>query len=254
MDVVIKEGVDPNFKLKDMIKDDSWRWTAVLQNNSVLNSILVPKLSNGVKDTFLWNTKDGNTVNYSTNKAWEDWRSTSDKEIWSKMKTIVDINYMPDKWEDIANFMSMKKHNKSIKSVLVRVILASCVCFIWIERNKRHFTSEKQSCKDLNDNVVYYIRLKLASLTMKRTEHVEEISRKWKVVFNVWNEDDGDHPASCFPSECTAIWFGMLDMAWISYSMYWFEGNVAKWDVSLSNSYSRVIPSNGIIALGDGSQ
>ncbi|GJZ98669.1 hypothetical protein Tco_0671122 [Tanacetum coccineum] len=31
-------------------------------------------------------------------------------------------------------------------------------------------------------------------------------------------------------------------------------GNVAKWDVSLSNSYPRVIPSNGIIALGDGSQ
>ncbi|GKE29842.1 hypothetical protein Tco_1445226 [Tanacetum coccineum] len=59
------------------------------------------------------------------------------------------------------------------------------------ERNERHFTNEKQSCKDLIENVVYYIRLKLASLTVKRTDQVEEVSRKWKVVFNVKKNDVG---------------------------------------------------------------
>ncbi|GJZ02308.1 RNA-directed DNA polymerase, eukaryota, reverse transcriptase zinc-binding domain protein [Tanacetum coccineum] len=254
MDVVIKEGLDSNVKIKDMIAVDKWRWPAALQSNSVLNYIPIPKLSNGV-DIFLWKTKDGKIVNYTTNKAWKDRRNTSDKvnwhdfvwftnctpkhsftmwvvvqnrlttqerliewypdkkmeclfcgrcpdslnhlffeckftkEIWCKVKTIAEINSMPDKWKDIVNLMSVKKHNKSIKNVLVRLILAACVYFIWTERNKRHFTTQKQSCKDMIENVVYHIRLKLASLNVKRTEHVEEISRKWKIVFNVKTED-----------------------------------------------------------------
>ncbi|GJY51265.1 reverse transcriptase domain, reverse transcriptase zinc-binding domain protein [Tanacetum coccineum] len=53
------------------------------------------------------------------------------KEIWCKIRTIAGINSMPDKWEDIVYLMSVKKHNKSIKSVLVRLILDACVYFIW---------------------------------------------------------------------------------------------------------------------------
>ncbi|GKD51277.1 hypothetical protein Tco_1280253 [Tanacetum coccineum] len=103
------------------------------------------------------------------------------KDVWSRLKSIVEISNLPNNWEDIVNLMSTKKHNKSIRS--------ACVYFIWIERNKRHFTNEKQSWKDLVDNVVYHVRLKLASLTVKRTEQVEAISRKLKIVFNVRNED-----------------------------------------------------------------
>ncbi|GJU17305.1 RNA-directed DNA polymerase, eukaryota, reverse transcriptase zinc-binding domain protein [Tanacetum coccineum] len=82
MDVVIKEGLDSNAKIKDMIIVDKWRWPRALQNNNVLNSIPVPKLRDGVRDTFLWNTKDGKNVNYSTNKAWKDWKNTCDKVNW----------------------------------------------------------------------------------------------------------------------------------------------------------------------------
>ncbi|GJZ75169.1 hypothetical protein Tco_0639634, partial [Tanacetum coccineum] len=160
MDDVIQEGLDPNSKLNDMINRGKWRWPVTVQNNNVLKNILVPKLTEGVKDEFLWINKDGKSMSYSTNKTWKDWRNNGDK-----------------------------KHNKSIRSVLIKVIIAACVYFIWTERNKRHFTNEKQSCKDLVDNVVYHVRLKLASLTVKWTEQVEDISRKWKIIFNVRNED-----------------------------------------------------------------
>nr|GEW88281.1 hypothetical protein [Tanacetum cinerariifolium] len=156
MDVVIKEDLDSNVKIKDMIAVDKWRWLAAMCPDSLNHLFFECKFT---------------------------------KEIWCKMRTIAEINFMPNKWEDIMNLMSVKKHNMSIKSVLGRLILATCVYFIWTERNKRHFTTQKQSCKDMIENVVYHIRMKLASLTVKRTEQVEEVSRKWKIAFNVKNED-----------------------------------------------------------------
>ncbi|GKD48256.1 reverse transcriptase zinc-binding domain-containing protein [Tanacetum coccineum] len=218
-----------------MIRGDQWRCPIELQNISVLYFILVPKLSNRIKDKFLWYTNDRKSVNYSTNKAWKDWRNTSDKvswhdfvwfsnctrkhsfimwmavqgrlttqdrllkwyhykqvaclfcdscpeslnhlffectyanEVWCSLKKLADINFMPDKWEDIANTMTIKKHNKSIGSLLLKFILTSCVYSIWTEGNRRLFTNEKQDYKEMVANVVNYVRLKLASLNVKRT-------------------------------------------------------------------------------------
>ncbi|GJY24381.1 RNA-directed DNA polymerase, eukaryota, reverse transcriptase zinc-binding domain protein [Tanacetum coccineum] len=179
MDVINNEGLDTNAKITDMIRDDNeWNWPTVLKSNNILKSIPAPKLNNGVKDSFLWKTKEGSIVNFSTNKAWKDWRESDDKIDNSRKiaeMVIAEINYLTDKWDDIVRLMSIKKHNRSIKSVLVRIILAAGVYFIWTERNRRLFTSEKMCCKDLINKVVLHIRLKLASLVVKRTKQVEEL-------------------------------------------------------------------------------
>ncbi|GKD49864.1 reverse transcriptase zinc-binding domain-containing protein [Tanacetum coccineum] len=227
-----------------MIRGDQWRCLVELQNMSVLNSIPDPKLSNGVKDKFPWYTNDGKSVNYSTNKAWRDWRNTSDKvswhdfvwfsnctpkhsfimwmavqgrlttqdrllkwypnkqvkflfcgichdslnhlffkctyanEVWCNLKRLSNLNSMPDKWGDIVNIMTVKKHNKSIRSLLLRFILASCLYSIWTERNRGLFTNDKHDYKEMVVNVIHYIGLKLASLTVKRTDQVEDIRMK----------------------------------------------------------------------------
>ncbi|GJV85367.1 RNA-directed DNA polymerase, eukaryota, reverse transcriptase zinc-binding domain protein [Tanacetum coccineum] len=250
-----QKGLDPNTKIKDVIKDDKWKWPDIIQNNSVLKNIHVPKITKGVKDEFFWIKKDGKAVNYSTSITWKDWRNTSEKvvwhdlvwfsnctpkhsfimrmliqnrlttherllkwypgkqmacllcgscpdsinhlffecsytcEIWGKLKDLTGYNSLPDKWVDILNLMNSKRHNKSIKSVMIRIILAACVYFIWTERNKRFFIDEKHNCKEMISIVVNHVRLKLASLNVKRTVQVEEINRKWKVIFNIRNED-----------------------------------------------------------------
>ncbi|GKE18702.1 hypothetical protein Tco_1426279 [Tanacetum coccineum] len=196
----IQKRLDPNTKIKDVIKDDKWKWPDIIQNNSVLKNIHVPKITKGVKDEFFWINKDGKAVNYSTSTTWKDWRNASEKvvwhdlvcytcEIWGKLKNLAGYNSLPDKWVDILNLMNSKRHDKSIKSVMIRIILVACVYFIWTERNKRFFTNEKHNCKEMISIVVNHVRLKLASLNVKRTVQVEEISRKWKVVFNIRNED-----------------------------------------------------------------
>ncbi|GKD91172.1 RNA-directed DNA polymerase, eukaryota, reverse transcriptase zinc-binding domain protein [Tanacetum coccineum] len=182
METVLKAGLESKVGLKDTIRGDKWSWPVTLQNLSVLKSIHVPKLSDGIKDKFLWYTNDGKTVNYSTKKAWKDWRNTSDKVRWHDFVWFSNctpkhsfimwiavqgrlttqerlIKWYLDKQvaclfrEDIVNFMIVKKHNKSIKSLLLRLILAACVYYIWTERNKRHFTNEKQNCKEVVANV-----------------------------------------------------------------------------------------------------
>ncbi|GJY23445.1 hypothetical protein Tco_0397103 [Tanacetum coccineum] len=95
------------------------------------------------------------------------------------------IENFPDKWEDVMAAMIQLKHNRSIKSILRRITVAACVYFIWNERNKRLFTNEKKDSNELITDLVNYIRLKLACLTIKRTNQTEEVCKAWKVDLNV---------------------------------------------------------------------
>ncbi|GJS95855.1 reverse transcriptase zinc-binding domain-containing protein [Tanacetum coccineum] len=71
-------------------------------------------------------------------------------KIWSLMKKKSSSETLPDKWEDILATMTQLKHNRSIKSVLRRIIIVACVYFIWNERNKRLFTNDKRDINDLS--------------------------------------------------------------------------------------------------------
>ncbi|GKF15891.1 hypothetical protein Tco_0057353 [Tanacetum coccineum] len=101
------------------------------------------------------------------------------------MKKKAELTSLPDKWEEIVTFMTEEKHNRSIKSILRRVILAACVYFIWYERNKRLFTGEKRCSKILIEEIILHLRIKLASITVKSTRQIEEVGKKWKVHMNV---------------------------------------------------------------------
>ncbi|GKD63582.1 RNA-directed DNA polymerase, eukaryota, reverse transcriptase zinc-binding domain protein [Tanacetum coccineum] len=225
-------------------------WNEVLMAKHNLPNF-VPKLIEGSKYSYLWETNDGKCKNFSTNKAWMDWRDRERKVDWcdlvwfsnytSKHSFIVwmavqdrlitqkrimkwylekklkcslcgmkpdslnhlffECNYsakvwkelmkksdhyaMPNRWDDLLITMTSMRHNKSIKSVLRRIVFAACVYFIWNERNKRLFTNDKKNYNELIAEVVNHIRLKLASLTVKRTCQTVEICKKWKVDLNV---------------------------------------------------------------------
>ncbi|GKC96785.1 hypothetical protein Tco_1162227 [Tanacetum coccineum] len=101
------------------------------------------------------------------------------------MKKKAELTRLPDKWDDIMTFMTAEKYNRSIKSLLRRFTLAACVYFIWCERNKRQFIGEKRCSKALIEEIILHLRIKLVSLTVKRTRQIEEVSKKWKVHMNV---------------------------------------------------------------------
>ena len=82
------------------------------------------------------------------------------------------------------NSMKSMRHNRSIRSILNRILLAASVYFIWNERNKRLFTDEKKGSKELAMNIINHMRLKLSSLTVRKTNKVMEVCKEWEVIMN----------------------------------------------------------------------
>nr|GEW03153.1 RNA-directed DNA polymerase, eukaryota, reverse transcriptase zinc-binding domain protein [Tanacetum cinerariifolium] len=151
-------------------KNSSYGWKQILSlRDKIRNHVIsmpVPNLDQGVNNVILWKTKSGQCVNFSTNKAWNDWRITENIVDWCD--TICFSNctpkhsfimwmavqgrvttqerlrkWYPEKqltcllWDDIIRTMATQKRNKSIKSVLRRLTLTACVYYIWQERNRK---------------------------------------------------------------------------------------------------------------------
>lgn len=105
-------------------------------------------------------------------------------KVWTELKIKAERNDLPNKWDEIIRNMVSVKHNRSIKSIMSRILFAACVYFIWHERNKRLFTNEKNEAKEVSMNVINYMRLKLSSLTVRKTTQIENVCKNWGVVMN----------------------------------------------------------------------
>ena len=105
-------------------------------------------------------------------------------KLWRTLKEKAGYSYLPDKWDDIISSLTIIRHNKAIRSVLIRIILAACVYFVWNERNKRSFTSEGIDNRELIENVINHVRLKLSSLKVKKSAQIVEVSKQWDVLMN----------------------------------------------------------------------
>ncbi|GKC65566.1 hypothetical protein Tco_1098164 [Tanacetum coccineum] len=93
-----------------------------------------------------------------------------------------------EKWHDILDTMSKIPCNKSIMSILRRIVLAACVYDIWNERNSKLYGNGKKSYKDLLKTTVNSLRMKLASLTVRNSSRVTEVSKQWQVIMNIRKE------------------------------------------------------------------
>ncbi|GKA71324.1 reverse transcriptase domain, reverse transcriptase zinc-binding domain protein [Tanacetum coccineum] len=90
-------------------------------------------------------------------------------KVWKALMEKSNHYVMPNRWDDLLIAMTSMRHNKSIKSIMRRIVFAAYVYFIWNERNKRLFTNDKKNNNELIAEVVNHIRLNLTSLAMKRT-------------------------------------------------------------------------------------
>ncbi|PWA79019.1 ATPase, F1/V1/A1 complex, alpha/beta subunit, Zinc knuckle CX2CX4HX4C [Artemisia annua] len=94
--------------------------------------------------------------------------------IWNDFKKRIDKETLPNRWEDVIQYMIKLKCNQSINSILRRIGLAACVYFIWNERNRRIFGNEKRVVDELIKTIVNHLRLKLSSLHVKKSAQVKK--------------------------------------------------------------------------------
>ncbi|GJX29898.1 hypothetical protein Tco_0237977 [Tanacetum coccineum] len=77
------------------------------------------------------------------------------ERIWEALKIRIHGNDIPNDWNSLVNIMSRRFHNRSIKSILSKIVFGAAVYVVWQERNRRLFTSVKRNVNDLLENLGY---------------------------------------------------------------------------------------------------
>nr|GEY86361.1 hypothetical protein [Tanacetum cinerariifolium] len=108
------------------------------------------------------------------------------KSIWDNLKNMVRLDNAPNRWCDIVEFILNKPVNKSIWSILQRLVMGAAVYFIWHERNLRLFQNRHRSKEHLCYLIKDMVRLRVLSLSLKPFVQVYEAVDIWN--FHVCNE------------------------------------------------------------------
>ncbi|PWA68056.1 reverse transcriptase zinc-binding domain-containing protein [Artemisia annua] len=115
---------------------------------------------------------------------------TYSTKIWCDLKKRIKHDSWNNKMNGVIDEMVKLPCNKSIMRILRRIVLAACVYQIWNERNKRLFGEDKRSCQVVLSEIINHVRLKLASLTVRRTCKVIEVCNQWQISMNISKDSD----------------------------------------------------------------
>ncbi|GKC15682.1 RNA-directed DNA polymerase, eukaryota, reverse transcriptase zinc-binding domain protein, partial [Tanacetum coccineum] len=164
------------------------------------------------KDKVMWKTNSGRLVDFAVSSVWNDIRvlgrlKTQDKmgiwekkddlkcvfcnkvqdslnhlffecevpgKVWSRLKGLVRLENAPNNWSDILLFMLQRPFNKSIWSVLQRLLIGASIYFIWMERNLRIFQGKSRSVDGICSMIKEAVRLRIMGLTLNDTALVFE--------------------------------------------------------------------------------
>ena len=103
-----------------------------------------------------------------------DYSSVVWKVMSSKMK-VLNIN---DDWRNIVDRLSDMPCNSNIRSVVRKMVVATCVYGIWKERNARIFTTDKKSTKVIIKEIEDSVKLLLLSLQVKNSIQLRAVEEE----------------------------------------------------------------------------
>ncbi|GKA70985.1 RNA-directed DNA polymerase, eukaryota, reverse transcriptase zinc-binding domain protein [Tanacetum coccineum] len=207
MQSIRKDGYASKMKLKDIISNGKWKWPKEWKEfHKDILKIPIPKLNKGIQDNYFWITNDKKTVRLSINKTWNDWREHSHKVDWCdavwfsnctpKHSFILWIAILgrSTTQDKLQKWYPDKQMTCSLCDLCpdsIGHLFFECNYsnVVWAGlkekddslRNRRIFADEKKDSKTLIHDIISHLRIKLASLTVKRIKQVEEVCEKWKV-------------------------------------------------------------------------
>lgn len=77
--------------------------------------------------------------------------------------------------------------NNIISEVLGKIVLSTCVYFIWRERNARLFTTEKKNTNGMIKDIEDSVKLKLMNIKVKNYVQVRAMAEEWGIQMNIQN-------------------------------------------------------------------
>lgn len=84
--------------------------------------------------------------------------------VWQSLCTKMNVDRSPKSWRDWITFLSSFK-GKSLRSIVIRLVLTVSVYHIWIERNVRKFQNKLCSVEVVVHKICSIVRSRLLSLT-----------------------------------------------------------------------------------------
>ncbi|GKC98845.1 hypothetical protein Tco_1169120 [Tanacetum coccineum] len=173
LDLMSDSAVDLNVKVSDMWENKGWKWPK-LWDKALTQIVPYEELKLDKEDKTLWLCSNGKKDKFSVKNVWKDIGPSDQNVPWCKL--ICQISNM--------------RCNKSIMSILRRLVIAASVYYIWQERNKRLFLSEQRSWECLVNIITNTIRLRLASFRVKKTKQTAIVADKWKIQLNAIDGND----------------------------------------------------------------
>ncbi|XP_071700259.1 uncharacterized protein [Rutidosis leptorrhynchoides] len=102
-------------------------------------------------------------------------------QIWRNLKKKLIFRGLPNRLDDIISMLSRYPYTSNIWNFVNRVLLASCVYFLWQERNSRLFKKRKRSVNELENVIQDHIKMKLMLIKVKNSSAVKAVASLWNL-------------------------------------------------------------------------
>ena len=100
--------------------------------------------------------------------------------IWANVKGLDRLNHAPNRWSEIISYLLVRPINKSIWSILQRLLIGASLYYVWQERNFRIFQNHARSMDDICRIIKDFVRLRLLGLNFNASAQVYEAACLWK--------------------------------------------------------------------------
>ncbi|PWA58266.1 poly(ADP-ribose) polymerase [Artemisia annua] len=100
-------------------------------------------------------------------------------ELWSKFKELIRMEFAPNSLSDIIRFVCDRPINRSVWSILQRLVIGALVYFVWQERNLRRFQQKNRPINELFGIIRDNVRLRLLSLKIRNSSQAKEAAGLW---------------------------------------------------------------------------
>nr|GFC33543.1 RNA-directed DNA polymerase, eukaryota, reverse transcriptase zinc-binding domain protein [Tanacetum cinerariifolium] len=194
---ILYSGLSLDCKVANVIKNGVWDWPfdLVCKFNG-LSVIQPPCLIEGKSDKVVWRNIQGRIKDFSVYEVWNDIRSRNVLVPWSRLRDddlcCVFCKEGPDSHNHLFFECGFPKEvwcrpiNKSIWSILQRLLLGATVYTVWQERNLKIFQNRSRSMDMVCNFVKGVVRLRVLSLGLNPSIQVYEAADLWN--FHVCKE------------------------------------------------------------------
>ncbi|PWA58015.1 Gamma interferon inducible lysosomal thiol reductase GILT [Artemisia annua] len=194
------------------------------------------------------------------------------KKPLRKLKNAQDmirLDYAPNSLTHIVPYVCNRPINRSIWSILQRLVIGALIYFVWQERNLRRFQHKNRPVKELYGIIRENVRLRLLSLKIRNSKQAKDASSDdiyfhfEAAYFGPWHllvihvrcepsSDDTrinlyfdvscltDCPTWCVPST-DGVWLIMLICWHLFHGFFWSDMEVWRWLFYLSSTSMLIV-------------